>query len=114
MLVNIKKMILNNLKLRGIRHKMMKLTASQIQRLSEKVLSQWKSQNLITFKVDEKVVLQTIKDSIIHNLKAEEDLDREVHGLMDSMEQEHGNQFQRGKMFPLLKQKLAKERKFIL
>lgn len=92
----------------------MKLTPSQIQRLSEKILSQWKQQNLITFKADEKVVLQTIKDVIINNLKEEEELDHAVHGMMAELEKTHGEDFQKGKMFPLLKQKLAKERKFIL
>lgn len=92
----------------------MKLTASQIQRLSEKILNQWKSQNLITFKVDEKVVLQTIKDTIIADYQIEQNLEKEVHGLMDEMEKQHGQEFQRGKMFHLLKQKLAKEKKIIL
>jgi hypothetical protein len=93
---------------------MMKLTTSQIQRLSEKILNQWKSQNLITFKVDEKIVLQTIVDSITGDLQKEEQLDRDVNALMDQMERQHEGQFQRHKMFPMLKQKLAKERKIIL
>ncbi len=93
---------------------MMKLTTSQIQRLSEKILKQWKAQNLITFKVDEKIVLKTIVDVITLNFKREEDLDNDVKALMDQMEREHEGQFQRHKMFPMLKQKLAKERKFIL
>ena len=53
---------------------MMKLTTSQIQRLSEKILNQWKTQKLITFKVDEKVVLKTIFDSIVNELQKEEKL----------------------------------------
>jgi len=93
---------------------MMKLTTSQIQRLSEKILNQWKSQNLITFKVDEKVVLQTISNAIVGDLQKEEQLDRDVNALMDQMERQHEGQFQRHKMFPMLKQKLAKERKIIL
>lgn len=93
---------------------MMKLTTSQIQRLSEKILKQWKAQNLITFKVDEKIVLKTIVDVITLNFKKEEQLDQDVKDLMDQMEREHEGQFQRHKMFPMLKQKLAKERKFIL
>jgi len=92
----------------------MKLTTSQIQRLSEKILNQWKSQNLITFKVDEKVVLQTIKDCITENFRQEEQLDKDVQSMMHELEKQHGDQFSRGKMFPILKQKLAKERKFIL
>ncbi|AGH94806.1 DUF507 family protein [Pseudobdellovibrio exovorus] len=93
---------------------MMKLSTSQIQRLSEKILKQWKSQQLITFKVDEKVVLQTIIDTITNDFKREEQLEQDVHALMDQMEREHEGQFQRHKMFPMLKQKLAKERKIIL
>lgn len=91
----------------------MKLTASQIQRLSEKILNQWKSQNLITFKDDEKVVLQAMKDAINAELQAEMNLEKEVHALIDQMEQQ-GQEFQRGKMFQLLKQKLAKEKKVVL
>ncbi len=93
---------------------MMKLTTSQIQRLSEKILNQWKSQNLITMRVDEKVVLKTIIDAISDDFRKEEALDNDVKALMDQMEKEHGTEFQRHKMFPMLKQKLAKERKIIL
>lgn len=92
---------------------MMKLTPSQIQRLAEKILVQWKSQNLITLKVDEKIVLQTMKDVIVADLKREEDLDKEVYAVMDQMEKT-GQEFQRGKMFHLLRQKMAKEKKIIL
>ncbi len=93
---------------------MMKLTASQIQRLSEKIMNQWKSQNIITFKVDEKIVMNTIIAAITNELKKEEQLDQDVHALMDQMERQHEGEFQRHKMFPMLKQKLAKERKIIL
>ena len=92
----------------------MKLTTSQIQRLSEKILMQWKSQNLITFKVDEKIVLQTIKDVMIADFKREEELDADVRIMVEKIADEHGDGFQTGKMFPILKQKLAKERKIIL
>lgn len=93
---------------------MMKLTTSQIQRLSEKIFNQWKSQNLMTLKVDEKIVLQTIVNTITADYQREEKLDQDVHALMDEMERQHEGQFQRHKMFPMLKQKLAKERKIIL
>lgn len=92
----------------------MKLTTSQIQRLSDKILNQWKSQGLITFKVDEKIVLKTIVDAITADFKREEQLDQDVQALMDQMEREHEGQFQRHRMFPMLKQKMAKERKIIL
>ncbi len=93
---------------------MMKLSASQIQRISEKILNQWKVQNLITFKVDEKFVLQVIKDRIALDFRQEEDLDKDIHVMLDQIAREHGDSFQRGKMFPMLKQKIAKERKIVL
>ena len=94
---------------------MMKLTPSQINRLAEKVLQQWKSQNLITFKVDEKVVLQTMKDAITADFRREDELDKEVYQMVESLIAEHGDpSMQRGKMFPMLKQKVAKDRKIIL
>lgn len=91
----------------------MKLTASQIQRLSEKILKEWKNNNLITFKVEETKVLQAMKEAINLELQAEMSIEKEVHALMDHMERE-GQEFQRGKMFSLLKNKLAKEKKVIL
>lgn len=93
---------------------MMKLTTSQIQRLAEKVLNQWKSQNVITCKVDEKTVLATMVNALTDELRKEEQLDSDVKALMDQMERQHEGEFQRHKMFPMLKQKLAKERKIIL
>ncbi len=92
----------------------MKLNTSQIQRLSEKILANWKSLNLIEFKTDEKIVLQTIKDCITKNILAEDQLDKEIFGMIEALQNEHGDQYSKGKMFPILKQKLAKERKLIL
>jgi len=93
---------------------MTKLTTSQIQRLAEKILNHWKSQNLITLKVDEKVVLTTMVNAMMNELKKEEQVEIDVKAMIDQMEREHEGEFQRHKMFPMLKQKLAKERKVIL
>lgn len=93
---------------------MTKLTTSQIQRLSEKILHHWKTQNIITLKVDEKLVLSTMVASLQAELLKEQQLEQDVQALMDQMERQHEGEFQRHKMFPMLKQKLAKERKIIL
>ena len=68
----------------------------------------------MTLKVDEKIVLKTIVDTITADYMREQSLEQDVHALMDQMEREHEGQFQRHRMFPMLKQKLAKERKIIL
>lgn len=92
----------------------MKLSTKQIQVLAEKVLNQWKKQNIISFKVDEKKVLEKIIQVITADYQREADLDREVNVMLDQLERQHSGEFQRFKMYPILKQKLAKEKKVIL
>ncbi len=92
----------------------MKLTPGQIQALAHKVLDHWKKQNLVTFKADEKIVLTKVQDVIKAELQKEVDLDREVNKMLDQLERTNAGEFQRYKMYPILKQKLAKERKVIL
>lgn len=92
----------------------MKLSSQQIQVLAEKILSQWKKQNLIVFKEDEKVVLARMVELIKQDYNREMALDRDVNAMLDQLEKSNPGEFQRFKMFPILKQKLAKERKVIL
>lgn len=92
----------------------MKLTTNQIQQLAENILDAWKKQNLVTFKVDEKKVLARAIEIIQKDYDRESQLDRDVNGMLDTLEKTNPGEFQRYKMFPILKQKLAKERKIIL
>lgn len=92
----------------------MKLTANQIQLLAEKILDQWKKQNLIEFKVDEKKVLARAAAIIQEDYDRETQLERDVNAMLDQLERTNSGEFQRYKMYPILKQKLAKERKVIL
>lgn len=92
----------------------MKLSAQQIQVLAEKILNQWKKQNLIVFKEDEKKVLARMIEIIKEDYDREAALDRDVNAMLDDLEKSNPGEFQRFKMFPILKQKLAKERKVIL
>lgn len=92
----------------------MKLTPMQVQKLIEKVFSNWKSQNIASFKVDEKKALERAIEVVKADYQREADLDREVNRMLDDLEKSHGGEFQRYKMYPILKQKLAKERKIIL
>ncbi|MGZ3743037.1 MAG: DUF507 family protein [Pseudobdellovibrionaceae bacterium] len=92
----------------------MKLSSQQIQVLAEKILNHWKKQNLIVFKEDEKTVLARMVEIIKEDYDREAALDREVNAMLDQLEKSNPGEFQRFKMFPILKQKLAKERKVIL
>ncbi len=92
----------------------MKLTTSQLQVIATKVLEAWKKQNLITFKEDEKKVLNRMIEAIRADYQKELDLEAEVNKMLDQLERSHSGEFQRYKMYPLLKKQLAKERKVIL
>lgn len=92
----------------------MKLSANQIQRLAKNILEQWKTQNLVSFKVAEDKVLQRMQEAILADYQKEAELERDVNKMLDQLEKSHSGEFQRHKMYPMLKQKLAKERKVIL
>jgi hypothetical protein len=92
----------------------MKLTPLQMQKLIEKIFDQWKKQNLIVFKEDEKKVFARAMDALKADIHKEEQLDRDVMSVLDQLERSNPGEFQRHKMFPLLKQKMAKERKMVL
>ena len=92
----------------------MKLTPIQMQALAHKILDLWKKQNVVTFKVDEKLVLNRVIETMKAEIQKESDLDREVNQMLDQLERTNAGEFQRFKMYPILKQKLAKEKKVIL
>lgn len=92
----------------------MKLSANQIQKLAEKVLQQWKQNNLVHFKQDEKKILARMIELVTADYEREMALEREVNAMLDNLERSNPGEFQRFKMFQMLKQKLAKEKKVIL
>lgn len=92
----------------------MKLTPLQIQQMTQKVFDSLKMQNVIIFKEDEKKVFERAIAAVKEDYQNEANLDRDVNKMLDELEKQHGGEFQRHKMFQLLKQKLAKERKVVL
>lgn len=92
----------------------MKLSPIQMQKIVEKIFESWKSQNVIVFKDDEKKVFARALQALKAEYEKEDDLDREVNRMLDQLEKSNPGEFQRYKMYPILKQKLAKERKVVL
>lgn len=78
------------------------------------LLKTWKDQNVILFKEDEKKVHARLLEALKVDYQKELDLEKEVNKMLDDLERNNSGQFQRFKMYPLLKQKLAKEKKVIL
>lgn len=92
----------------------MKLTPLQMQKLVEKVFETLKAHNIITFKVDEKKAVERAVLAVKADYQREAELDIEVNKMLDQLERSNPGEFQRYKMFPMLKQKLAKEKKVVL
>lgn len=82
--------------------------------IASKVLETWKQQHIVVFKADEKVVLDRMNAILKTEIQKEIDLDRDVNAKLEELERTNGGQFERYKMYPLLRKQMAKERKLIL
>ena len=92
----------------------MKVTDKQIQRMAEAILNGLKTQKVIQFKAKEEEVRERATALIRADFAREAELDREVNRMMDELERQNPGEFQRFKMFPMLKKRLAKEKGIIL
>ena len=92
----------------------MKWTEKQIQSLVKVVFDAWKEQDLIHFKKSEEDVFKRAIQLIEEEFDKERQVEREANQMMDKLEKENATSFQRYKMFPLLKKRLAKEKGVIL
>jgi hypothetical protein len=89
----------------------MRLTKTQIDKISELILKRLKDNNLIVFKTDEALVLERVVTAILDDMRAEDELDREVEAMLKahSAEVESGMIDYR-RMFSMIKGKLVRER----
>lgn len=92
----------------------MKLTDKQIQRLVRLTLGELQSQNVITYRAKESDVAERACAIVRADFHRESQLDMEVNKMMDDLERQNQGEFQRYKMFPMLKKRLAKEKGIIL
>lgn len=92
----------------------MKISDKQMKRMAEAILRGLREQQVITYKEKEDTVLERATAIIRADFAREAELDREVNRMMDDLERQGGEGFQRYKMFPMLKKRLAKEKGIIL
>ncbi len=93
----------------------MRLKEEQINRLAEKVLNDLSSAGLVRLKCERGSALAGIRGAITANIKAEEALERDAEALLEQSLRSVGNTgIDRHKMLRMIKEKLAKERKFVL
>lgn len=94
--------------------KVMKISDKQMQRMAKAILNGLKEQKVIVFKEKEEIVQERATSLIRGDFEREAQLDKEVNRMMDDLEKQNPGEFQRYKMFPLLKKRLAKEKGIIL
>lgn len=92
----------------------MKVTEKQFKAMASAILESLKKHNIITFKEKEETVLQRAIGLVRADFEREAMLDIEVNQMMDALEKQNPGEFQRYKMFPMLKKRLAKEKGIIL
>lgn len=90
------------------------MTEKTMKRIAQAILDGLKSQKVIQFKEKEDVVLDRATEIVKADFIREMELDQEVNRMMDELERANPNGFQRYKMFPMLKKRLAKEKGIVL
>jgi len=82
--------------------------------LARLIVEEWKKVDTVQWKVDPEKAAAKIQAVLNEDLQKEKELDQEVHRMMEELEKTHSNQFERYKMYPLLKKKLAEKKGIIL
>ncbi len=82
-------------------------------RISELVARQLAKSHQVQIKGDEESLRKRVEQTVRSHFEQERQLVDEVYQMMEDLESQ-GHRFERRKMFPLLKAKLAKQKGFIL
>ena len=82
-------------------------------RIAELIVKQLASDERVTLSQGEDSLRKIIEQKIQENFKQEKQLVEAVYEMMENLENQ-GHKFERQKMFPLLKTKLAKKKGIIL
>ncbi len=94
--------------------KVMKLNKAQLNRIASKVLQSVEDCESCTVKEKPEKIQARIVEYLISDMNREAELDKAVLKMMDDLESQGQGEFERYKMFPLLKKRLAKERGIVL
>lgn len=92
----------------------MKITPNQIESLVRRVFSELEKKKLVSFNKSKEAVFNKGKEIIFADFEKEAELEREVMRMLDDIEKNNTDQFERHKMFKMLKKKIADERGIVL
>jgi len=84
------------------------------QYLTQLILKEWTINNLVEYPSNEEKIAKHIHQILSADLNKEKELETEVKAMLDELEKTHTGQFERHKMRPLLKKKLAQKKGIIL
>ena len=82
--------------------------------LAKLLIEEWDKNHLVKWQTDKNNIVPHVQQCIAEDLSKEKDLEQEVQQMLDELENTHSGQFERYKMYPLLKKKLAQKKGFIL
>ena len=82
--------------------------------LTQLMKEEWQKANLAEWLCKPDTAEQAVHAILNAELEKEKELDQEVKRTLDQLEQSHTGQFERYKMHPLLKKKLAEKKGIIL
>ncbi len=82
--------------------------------LAQLIFAEWKKADLVEWKASEEEVASQIHQILSEDLNKEKALEEEVNQMLDELEKTHAGQFERYKMYPLLKKEMAKKKGIIL
>ena len=92
----------------------MKMTQNQIDSLVRRVLLELEKKKLINFNKSKEAILAKGKEIILNDFAKESKLEEEVMRMLDDIERDQTDQFERHRMFKMLKKKMAEERGIVL
>lgn len=92
----------------------MKMTQNHIDSLVRRVLLGLEQKKLVSFNKSKEAILARGKEIIMKDLEKESQLDQEVMRMLDDIEKQQTDQFERHRMFKMLKKKVAEEKGIIL
>ena len=82
--------------------------------LAKLLVEEWDKTHSVEWLAKKEEGMAHIQQCIAEDLKKEKQLEQEVQHMLDELESTHSGQFERYKMYPLLKKKLAQKKGFIL
>ncbi len=82
--------------------------------LTSLLIKEWEKSGAAVLKAAPKQVAQQVHALLSQDLNKEKELEQEVQQMLDTLEKTHTGRFERYKMYPLLKKKLAEKKGIIL